>query len=141
MKVRHMFVSNSSSSSFVIAVGVVEDIDLIPETRGLKLKTIGEIRESSSWSDIEIQGNTGSEYVHVESFADGVSTSIVGLPADAVIAYIDICVDAEEDEDGTIEQDFEEIIEGREEAFNVFEEEIGLKAGSVSYTYGSGRNG
>jgi len=58
MKIRNGFVSNSSSSSFIIA-GAVMDRDIFMELTGMDEEAFGEYIENAPWcDDIDIDGVT-----------------------------------------------------------------------------------
>lgn len=153
MKIRSGFVSNSSSSSFIIGIGQVTDravfeaackernIDICGD---VQLMTIGEIRENRPY---EIDSIT-EDRLTVESWMySTVSLNHTDLPDDALIAVMQMTGEldgdyafSDDDDDGWGDMNYDLSPTDEDHTkMEVFSEACGVKNGDA--TGGAGRNG
>lgn len=106
-KFRSGFVSNSSSSSFIIGIGIIKDVvkfdkalEIALESKqnykdDLEVKTLGEWRETSGgWCGPKFQNG----YMVIDSFDySEVSVKVEGLANGTLIAVMDTCGELTED--------------------------------------------
>lgn len=138
MKIRTGFVSNSSSSSYVICVGRVIDEEKLKafcDSNGLnaEIYTTKEALDSSGWSR-PITKYGDKTYFRCESFDDNQVSIEIDPEADEKFVSICHCQDIGEDEDGPIEPD--EIMDG---GIYSLGEEHGVT--NIETAEGYGRNG
>jgi len=160
MKVRSGFVSNSSSSSFILGIGIVEDEAKFREAckdsglafgdeaswrNEVTIKPLSQIladAAESSWSTPEVRGTK----LVIESFTYAeVSLDFSELDGDTLIAYMDTTGELDGDHDFYDSEDDWEPDYDRSptdndyEKMSVFSEACGIKDGET--TGGAGRNG
>jgi len=156
MKTRQGFVSNSSASSFIIGIGVVEDEDKFRQAcadvklpldgkwDSVYIKTLSEIladAAESSWAEPLVRGTR----IEVEAF-DGstVSLDYSELDGDTKIAVMEMSGELDDDysfwNDEYGEYNFDKSpTDSDYEKMSVFSESCGIKKGMA--TGGAGRNG
>ena len=156
MKVRTGFVSNSSSSSFIIGVGIATDKDAIAELEKIKgweleLLPLSEVvaqEHNNSWSgdgyNAELDRFKISSFQYSDESVSGVEKSYLKHP-EGVIVKISLCEGDDSDfwneewseYDYDIDLDFFE--ESTQELVGKCEDLSDV--GTFSWHYGAGRNG
>lgn len=152
MKNRTGFVSNSSSSSFIVGVAEVIDNNKLNSyvlERGIKydsdfkVTTIGEIKSNAFW---DIKYNNGK--IRVSSFQTDVSLNIGEKPDDTKIVYVNISNDEGdyafiEDEDWgdlNYDIDLDYFDDKQQDIYSVFTSgNSGINNADI--TFGAARNG
>jgi len=158
MKVRSGFVSNSSSSSFILGIGIVDDEAKFREAckdvgltvnedkwgDNVHIKSLSQIladAAENSWSIPEVRNNK----LVIESFMyDEVSLDYSELDGDTLIAFMDITGELDSDHDFYDGDDWEPNYDRSPtdhdyEKMSAFDAGSGIKNGETAG--GAGRNG
>lgn len=145
MKVRQGFVSNSSSSSFIIGVGKVIDEDKITsycKENGIdfEIMTVKEILEYKGWSSVKRERQNKTFFVNKSFDGSDVSCEIDVNALDEKYISVDYCQDIDESEDGDTNYnvDPDDFGETGSAIFGIGEQNGVTKFDSA---YGAGRNG
>jgi hypothetical protein len=154
MKIRNGFVSNSSSSSFIVGVAKINDYNEFEkylENNNIKLNyevkvmTLSNIKESNSY-DMHVN----NDRIYVDSFQTDVSLNIKDCKDEDLFLIVNICnnegdsyfmtSDDDYDIDYDIDMSFFDIHDSKVyDAF--YNEESGLDLSKSEVYYGAGRNG
>jgi len=154
MKIRNGFVSNSSSSSFIVGVAKINDYNEfvkyiennnITLNYDVKVITLSNIKESTSY-DMYVK----NDKIYVDSFQTDVSLNIKDCKDEDLFLVVNICnnegdsdfmtSDDDYDIDYDIDMSFFDIHDSKVyDAF--YSEESGLDLSKSEVYYGAGRNG
>ena len=155
MKIREGFVSNSSSSSFIMSLAIVTDKEKFNELYavnlntdiwpcGVEVQTLKSIKEQTGWyNEVEFKSSNGCDRIVCEAF-DGtpISIDVTGLPDDTIVYYSSNSGDEPSWDEDSGEYDYDDV------ELDWFTEEAQEAAKFVylpfmkgEYTYGGGFNG
>ena len=144
MKIRNGFVSNSSSSSFIIAIGKIIDrqkadefIKMHDKDEILFIKTLKEIKENTeSFPDVKVN----SRSIYVDSFDwTTAEINLDSLNDNDEIIYASVYANIEEDEDGDCEYNDDDYSDDVHKALSIFDDPSIVESSDIMC--GAGRNG
>jgi hypothetical protein len=154
MKIRKGFVSNSSSSSFIIGLGLINDVSKLQEEikknsindRDLLVRTVGDLKENSMY-DLNVRNNK----LTLDSFLySSVGIKIDDLDDSSLIAVVSIdnnegdsCFMDIDDDSYDIDYDIDSSFfdKNQQSIFDIFNDESIIDKDHKDITYGAGRNG
>jgi hypothetical protein len=151
MKIRSGFVSNSSSSSFIVGVAEVIDeaaLDAyvskfnLGKNSELKIRTIGEIKEN-----IDYGVNFENGKIIVSSFCTDITLDVSNKPDSTKIIYTNIINDEGDssfDVDGDIDYDIDLDFfdESQQDIYRLFNTpDVGCNYNTSQVDFGAARNG